>query len=366
MSLSTPVDVHRLIDRYEARREAREPRLRRFLENDGVDFLVVQHPPSAVWGRCNSVEEIVANNLRYAADALEVDATDDLPFLEPWIGTGVYAAAFGCATVFREADAPHVRYRFRRMEEVRGLDPPDWRTCPILRMVLECIDRFLEETQGRLPICVTDTQSAFDTATLVVDACEVFAACYENEELLLDFLQRITDLVVEFSRVQLKRIGPERAARPGHQFPSLPGAPGFSISDDNLAVASPAINRRIAIPFDRRMGAALGGALVHSCGNWARTMAILRGMPEILGVECAVGTTSGDPTPNHPAEVRDALAGSGLYAKVRLGSDLEKAIAVLDELVHPALRLIVEIGYDPGNAERNYEAVRERLAAVYG
>lgn len=153
-----------------------------------------------------------------------------------------------------------------------------------------------------MPICLTDTQSPFDTATLICDACEVFAACYENEELLLDFMQKITDLVIEFSRVQLDLIGHELAAMPGHQYPSLPGAPGFSLSDDNLAVSSPPINRKIALP---------------------------------------------------------------LYAKVRTDVNIERALVTLDELAHPDLRLVVELAYDPMNTERNYHLVRKRLASVY-
>ncbi|MBN2295388.1 MAG: hypothetical protein JXM70_23355 [Pirellulales bacterium] len=108
MNTTTQHDIARIIDRYEERRAEREPRLRRFLENDGVDYLVIQHPPGDVWTRCNNVEQIYDSNMRYMADALEVDASDDLPFLEPWIGTGVYANAFGCKYIFRENDAPHV------------------------------------------------------------------------------------------------------------------------------------------------------------------------------------------------------------------------------------------------------------------
>ena len=121
MIASTNIDIERIIDRYQERREERESRLRRFLENDGVDFLVVQHPPGTVWNRCNDVEQIFASNIRYVADALEVDASDDLPFLEPWIGPGVYANAFGAEYIFRENDPPHVSYRFNRIEETRGI-----------------------------------------------------------------------------------------------------------------------------------------------------------------------------------------------------------------------------------------------------
>ena len=67
------------------------------------------------------MEQIFASNIRYLADTLQVDASDDLPYLEPCIGPGVYANAFGAACIFRENDPPHVSYRFNRIEETRGI-----------------------------------------------------------------------------------------------------------------------------------------------------------------------------------------------------------------------------------------------------
>ena len=359
------VHVLELIDRYHQRREQRERRLRDFLDGDRVGFLIVQHPPGKVWDTCNSVEEVYRNNIQYLWDALQVDWTDDLPFLEPWVGTGVYANAFGCEYVFRDDNAPHVHYRYHRIEETAEIEYPDYRKSPIMTMVLDCIDRLKDGTHGRVPIALTDTQSPFDTATLILDACELFAACYESEQLVVDFMQKITDLIIEFSRVQIALIGPDLLAKPGHMLPSLPGGRGISISDDNLAVSSPSINRKIALPFDRQLADAFGGLAVHSCGVWAHTMAMLRDMPNILGVECAVGEGPHDPNPNPPADVRRALAGSSIIAKARLGDDINKTLAALDELADPQLKLVVEIGYDSENAERNYRLVQEKLHEVY-
>jgi len=359
------MDILQVIDRYEQRREERGRRLGRFLRNEEQGFLIVQHPVGKVWGTCNSVEEVYVNNIEYVWAALQVDWTDDLPYLTPWVGTGVYANAFGCRYVFRSDNAPHVHYLHRHIEEIRGIEYPDYRESPIMTMVLDCIDCFNEQTHGRLPIALTDTQSAFDTATLIVDACEVFAACYEDEQLLVGFLQKINDLIIEFSRVQIARIGPELVARPGHQMPSLPGGPGISVSDDNLAVASPLVNRKIALPADRQLADAFGGLALHSCGNWTHTMPMLRELPNMMLVECAVGRSSGDPKPNEPGEVRRALAGSPIIAKARVGDDIQNTLSVLDKLADSELNLIVEIGYDEQNAERNYRLVREKLEKIY-
>jgi hypothetical protein len=364
------MDLSERLDMYARRREQREPRLREFLTNDRPGFLVVQHPLEnllKVFGPCNSVEEIYQNNIDYIDDKLQVEWTDDLPFMEPWIGTGVYANAFGCEYHFRGDNAPHVRYRYHKIEEVHNIAYPDWRKSPIMAMVLDCIDCFRERTRDGLPIALTDTQSPFDTATLILDAAEFFESCYAEPEIATGFLKKITDLIIEFSRVQMARIGPELLTQPGHLMPSFVGGPGISISDDNLAVSSPKINERFALPADTQLAAEFGGLSIHSCSVWTHTIAMLRDIPNITAVECAVGhgRSDHDPNPNLPAEVRRVAEGSSLIVKARFDADLDKALAALDELASPRLRLIAHIGHDPEHAERNYCRVTEKLERVY-
>ena len=154
-------------------------------------------------------------------------------------------------------------------------------------------------------------------------------------------MQKITDLIVEFSRVQAERIGPELLMQPGHIMPSVVGGTGISISDDNLAVSSPRINRQFALPVDRQIADQFGGVAVHSCGVWTHTMSMLRDMPNIMAIECAVGHGRGDhdPNPNPPADVRQAIADSSLILKVRFDTDIDKALAALEELASPKMRL---------------------------
>ncbi len=367
------VDIQQLIDRYCQRCEQRERSLRDFLNGNGADFLVVQHPPGKIWNACNSIKQVTDNNIKYVWDCLQLDWTDDIPYLTPWFGSGVYANAFGCEYVFRDCDAPHVRPRYHRISEVSQIEYPDYRKSPIMKMVLDCIESLKERTRGKLPIVLTDTQSAFDTATLIVDACEFFAACYEDQQTVVDFMQMINKLIIEFSRVQIEQIGPDLVAMPGHQMVSVVGGPGISISDDNLAVSSPLINQKIALPSDQQLADAFGGIALHSCGVWTHTMPMLRKMSNVQVVECAIGEGQGegqdkglhDPNPNAPADVRDALTGSSIIVKARFGYNIDKTLAALDELADPQLKLIVEIGYDEENAEQNYRLITEKLQNIY-
>ncbi len=358
------MEINEMIELFERRKKEREQKMADFYLGDGK-YLVVQNPGGSFYNKCNTVPDLVAGNLESFANWLRVDYTDDLPYLEPWFGVGVYANAFGCEYMWRENESPATHYKYLKIDEVKNIEYPDWRKSPVMQTVLNGIDSLKEQTKGQLPIALTDTQSPFDTATLILDATEFFTACYTDEEIVMDFMGKITDLIIEFSKVQIERIGKELLAKPGHLMPSGTFLNGISLSDDNLAVSSPHINQKIALPFNDKISKEFGGLAVHSCGVWAHTMKLLTQYDDIYMVECALSKEC-DPNPNKPSEARDALKGSGMILKTRVGGNLEEIDKILDDLAAPDLKLIVQIAYNEEDAEKKYKFVNEKLAAIYG
>jgi hypothetical protein len=221
----------------------------------------------------------------------------------------------------------------------------------------------LERTGGRFPIAFTDTQSPFDTSTLVLDASEFFTACYVEEETVDGLMGAIASLIIEFSREQARRIGAGLLSQPGHVFPSLPGLGGIALSDDNLAVSSPAINR-ISIRFNELIAEAMGSVAVHSCGVWDHTMRLLPGRG-VRAVDCSV-SPRWDPTPMRPEAVTAALAGTGIVTKARCGGTPEEIESAITALGGKDMRVILDIARVDDNddayaaaAERNYSFARE-------
>jgi hypothetical protein len=364
-------DLEKLTDMWNARREERAQKILDFYAGKR-SWLILQRPAYHVFGQCNSVEEIVANNLRQMETWLEARWTDELPHLEPWIGTGVYANAFGCEYLWRQGEAPDVRARFTSIEQVRGIDRPPWRSSPVMRMVLEAIDALKERTKARFPISSTDPQSPYDTATLVMDTSEFFTACYTDPETVQSFVSTITDLFVEFTHVQWERIGEGLVARPGHSIPSDTRLSGITLSDDNLAVASPLINERVSLPADRRLSIQFGGLFLHSCGTWHHTMRASVTQGGATGICCALQRAT-DPTPNDPARVGDALSGTGIMVHARFGPDLEPLLADLPKVARPGVRVMVDVlrtelddSAWQARAEESYKRVEDRLHEIYG
>ena len=335
------MDLSERLDLYARRREQRESRLREFLMTDRPGFLVVQHPLEnllKVFGPCNSVEEIYRNNIAYVDEKLQLDWTDDLPFLEPWIGTGVYANAFGCEYHFRDDNAPHVRYRYHKIEELRDVEYPDYRKSPIMshgarlhRLLPRADARRSAHCDDRHAVAVRYGHAGVGRRRVL---CGLLYGARDRGRLPPKDHRPDRGVL----RVQMERIGPELLAQPGHLMPSVVGGPGISISDDNLAVSSPRINRQFALPMDEQLAVHFGGLAIHSCGVWTHTMSMLRDLRKITAIECAVGHGRGDhdPNTNPPADVRRAVADSSLIVKARFDSDLEKALAALDELASPA------------------------------
>ncbi|MFA5204159.1 MAG: uroporphyrinogen decarboxylase family protein [Lentisphaeria bacterium] len=360
------MDIQRLADLQLERTAARKAKLTDFYDPSGsTRFLIMQTGPCLRCDECNSVKQVVENNLRQLAGDLAVTWTDELPYLEPWLGTGVYANAFGCEYVWREGAAPHVHYKYMKIDELRNVAKPDWRNSPLLLMVLDAIDALKEAGADSFPIALTDTQSAFDTATLILDAVEFFASCHEEAELAAHFMNRINELVAEFSAEQLRRIGPALAARPGHIMPSFAGGPGIAVSDDNLAVASPHINETFSLPCNKRLAGLFGGVAIHSCGPWHHTMRKAFEEGGALMVDCALHKSC-DPCPNQPAAVRDALKGlKKPILKIRLGGSLEEIEALVEEVFDPSLKLVVHIPLVKDDEERRYKRLQGRLEKLY-
>ncbi len=340
------------------------PRLTAFSRGE-QPYLVVQTAPKGVCQKCNTIKEIYQEEIKFFGLQLHLKS-DYLPYLEPWMGTGIYANAFGCKYVWRQGEAPGVHYRFQKIEEITQLQEVRIEDSPVMTQVLKAIAYFRKETRGLLPIALTDTQSANDTATLVLNATEVFTGCYTEPKIIHRFLQAINNLIIKFSQVQMEAIGTAPLARPGHIMVSEPSWSGISISDDNLAVVSPEIGREFCLKYDQELADVFGGIAIHSCGRWQHLMPDVARMRNIVQVDCAIHRDN-DPNPNDPEIVRDAFAGSGIAVKVRGPAAVEPWYEILPRMVHPNLRLIVQT-LDSGDTEKasqNYDALNRFLAKLY-
>lgn len=347
-----------------------QERLRDFESGKVRELMVSQHPACEFYGALsNSKETSLAAQLDSLTAAMDLHSDFAFNYLEPWHGVGIYAAAFGSPVIRTEHTAIQTLYRYRSIDELEEeIAYPDYRTCEYLTMVLDSIRYFKEETRGEIPICLTDTQSPNDTASLILDACELFEASVSEPELLQDLLRKVTRLIGEFTDRQIEEIGAGNVAFYGHQMYSDPSFRGISLSDDNVAVTSPRSFRSSSLEYLKELSLRFDGLALHSCGTFTHSLPDILEIPKLKVLECAVGYGDpghlNDPNPNPAEKLREFFLDRDVTLKVRLGpGELERVFPLLDRRIKLQIQLVTYGSIEEKN--RQYDRAKEILLAHY-
>jgi len=249
-------------DRYLRYREEKEAFLKKFLSGEYRGPVLTQRTCSEVFGvSANSKEASLEDWLNVLDFNMQLKGDVGFTYLEPWAGVPVYANAFGSPLFWTEITDVQSKPRYLFADEVANVPMPKAGECQMMQMVLEYIRYFKEQTHGLIPISLTDTQSPNDTASLILDPCELFAVSLEEPEALTDFMTKITQVIGDFSEMQIDAIGEELYVAPGHMMLSGSGLKGIALSDDNMAVVSPASYEVIGKPYNEMLSRRFGGGM---------------------------------------------------------------------------------------------------------
>ena len=297
---------HFPLNQYLKRREANEACFKAFFDGSGARVAVSQRPPYQYAGPiCRYNDRQLENELDYIAHAMKYRSDLMLSALEPWMGVGLYASGFGAKYVWSDIAAPQTRALIHTPEEIDSLrlkPLSDWEE---MQAVLERIRYFKRATAGQIGITLTDTQSPNNTASLLMDAAEFFADCLDEPEAVAPLLDRVTEAIIQYSRIQIEEIG-DLFCAPGHNSLSGFGVDGIMVSCDNLAILSPAAFRNAEKPYLERIAAAFGGVHTHSCGHFLHNIDALVGVQGLKMLDCCVDSL--DPNPNEPVKLAEKLA----------------------------------------------------------
>ncbi|MDR3297487.1 MAG: uroporphyrinogen decarboxylase family protein [Prevotellaceae bacterium] len=281
----------------------------------------------------------------------------DVPnFLEPWYGIGTAAAAFGLGYVWEKNQAPALNGKFATTEQALHCDTVPTADTPIGRHTLHMVEYFLEATKGLLPVSYCDVQSPLNVAGNMVDTNNFLTDFYLAPENVAALLDKISDIVIDFTQAQQRLIG-DQLASPGHGFASSRAFAGFGMSDDNAVMISAEHYVQLAAPSLLKVGNAFGGAVFHSCGNWSGKCGHIAQLPNLRMADGAF-THSTDPSPNDTAPFPAAFANSGVVLNARMVGDVATIEQKVRELWRPGMKLIV-VTYcaTPEEQERAYEAI---------
>jgi len=283
----------------------------------------------------------------------------DVPnFLEPWYGIGTVASAFGGDYIWPEGNAPALQTRFSTIDEVLAYEPMEVASTSIGRQTLEMIEYFMDQTKGRLPVSLTDTQSPLNMIGHLYPLDQFFMDLLLEPDKVQLLFDRLADLSVRFNREQVKRIG-SALASPGHGFASSTKWLGLGMSDDNAIMISPDQYLEMAAPAVEKICAPLGGPVFHSCGDWAGWVnAVL----QIKGLRMADGAFSPqtDPGATNNLEAYHQFAHTGVVLNARMVGDPETICKQVSRLWVPGMKLIVATYCEtPEEQEKAYQLIHK-------
>ncbi|MFA6508115.1 MAG: uroporphyrinogen decarboxylase family protein [Treponemataceae bacterium] len=286
----------------------------------------------------------------------------DVPnFLEPWYGIGYAAAAFGAEYLWPAGQAPAVEPVFANLDAALAHEPKAIADTPVGRHILSMIDFFLESTGGKVPLSCSDVQSPLNATTALFPTSVFFMDTLDRPDDVAALLERVVDLSAEFFKKQVALIG-DALVRPGHGFASSRHFRGLGASDDNSVMVSPDTYRTLFAPALERFGAATGGTVFHSCGNWSTKIPTVLALNGLVAADAAL-TVRTDPDPNPPEAFRDGFSGTGVTLNARMVGSAAEISEAFSHLYSPKLKTIV-VTYCASAEEqrRAYESIHERAA----
>lgn len=306
---------------------------------------------------CKDMELSLALQLAALTESMNFKA--DIPnFLEPWYGIGTIASAFGLDYQWPQGQAPVIKPHFQTVDQALSYDVVPIEQTTIGRHTLKMIEYFLDKTEGKIPICLTDTQSPMDTASMLVESNNFFMSVFDNPQGLKKLLAVITDLLVDFTKKQIELIG-GALVKPGHGFASSRAFTGLGISNDVITMLSPDQYCEFEAPLMAKAGEPFGGAVFHSCGNWTPKIDTVKKISNLVMVDAAFSPET-DPDPNPAAPFVEAFAGTNIVVNARIVGDNDVVIDKTKQLAGPGMKLVI-VTYckTPADQEQVYQKIHQ-------
>ncbi len=335
-----PVPVNKFdFSRYQAHEAGLLERCNTFWEN-GSGVLVYRRVRVAEvfsYG-CRDMKQSLEWQLGGLAKSMEYKA--DIPnFLEPWYGIGTIASAFGIEYQWNPGQAPAFRPAFQSVDEALKNEIQPVEETLLGKQTLQMIEYFMNQTSGKLPVSPTDTQASLNAASFLVDINNFFMEFMLNPDGLKQLLEKLTDLTIQFTKKQKDLLG-GALVLPGHGFASARNWKGLGVSSDIISMISPADYKTFELPCIKRIGEAFGGAVFHSCGQWADKIEAVKAIPNLVMVDAAFSEET-DPDPNPCRPFRDAFAGTNVIVNARIVGDADTIAEKVKKLWKPGMKLIV-------------------------
>lgn len=189
-----------------------------------------------------------------------------VPYLMPFMGTGVFCSAFGANIVFKEKMDPSAEgFVIQDIESLNKLAAPDPQKDGLMPKVLEFIRYF--KSNSDIPVGITDCQGPLTTALQLVGYDKLFYWMYDYPMKIHEFMDFLSDCLIEWVKIQKKEIGESLDCCAGNQGVYVPNGIGIWISDDDAVIMPADLYAEFVAPYNDKIMKAFGSGIIHFCGT---------------------------------------------------------------------------------------------------
>lgn len=172
-------------------------------------------------------------------------------------------------------------------EDVYALPEPRLRPGSAAAKWLKAQKYYLEETEGAIPVHVSDMQGPLDVCGQLWGYDNLLIAPYEDEAAYRCLMDKVTRGFLLLWKAQAELLGDCFLPTHLYAWDSVPPDNGGTLSCDSLVMLSPAFFDRHVKPYLEAISDALGGLTVHSCGNFAQVAAPLCRVRGLRGINAS-------------------------------------------------------------------------------
>ena len=209
----------------------------------------------------------IAQERAYYDQVKEIE-DDFVPYLMPWMGTGILASAFGCQIEYPPNQDPVVNPSHcpvKTLRDIKELSIPDPENDGLMPKVLAYL-RYMK-LHSFLPVGITDIQGPLTTANQLM-GFEKLIYLMEDEPLAAhELMDKITEALIQWIKRQKEVIGEPLTECIGDQQVYTGRHAGIWFSDDDAVLISPRLYKEFVVPYNSRICKVFGGGCLHFCGN---------------------------------------------------------------------------------------------------
>lgn len=210
-----------------------------------------------------------------------------VPVYFPYIGVTFMPEILGCQTCMASNGMPWALPLITdNPTDVYRIKVPEPEKTEVFQRIVAESDYARKVKKFRGPFRLHSLGGTLDTACQIWKAEELYLAMYDRPKEVEYFLELVTELIIKTVRAMLKHL-PEPVTI---TWPMVwaPAEAGLGISEDQLAVCSPALYEKYGLKHLQTLAKEFGGLIVHSCGNFEHNLPHLKQVENLNGLNFSI------------------------------------------------------------------------------